>query len=68
MRLQPGDTRKELAEKSVKRRIKTRVRWREESKEQTELVINRKTEKASVDPMTPLNISITEVKLEMMKE
>ena len=68
MRLQPGDTRKELAEKSVKRRIKTRVGWREESKEQTELVINRKTEKASVDPMTPLNISITEVKLEKKKE
>ena len=65
MRLQPGDTRKELA---VKRRIKTRVGWREESKKQTELVINRKTEKASVDPMTPLNISITEVKLEKKKE
>ena len=57
-RLQPGDTKKELAEKSVKRRIKTRVGWREESKEKTELVINRKTEKASVDPVTPLDISV----------
>ena len=52
----------------MKRRIKTRIGWRKESKEQTELVINRKTEKASVDPMTPLNISITEVKLEKKKE
>ena len=32
------------------------------------MVINRKTENASVDPMTPSNISITEVKLEKKKE
>ena len=51
MRLQPEDTRQELAEKSVKKRIKTRVGWREESKEQIKLVINRKGNCGSDDPV-----------------
>ena len=68
MRLQPNDNRRLLAEKVVKQRIKSRVGWREETKEQATIKINRNIERTSVDPMTPLNIEITEVSLEKKKE
>ena len=68
MRLQPDDSRRVLSERTVKQRIKTRVGWREMSQEQARKECNRSTEKARVDPMTPLNIEMTEVKLEKKKD
>ena len=68
MRLRPNNNRRLLAEKVVKQRIKSRVGWREETKEQAAIKINRNIKRTSVDPMTPLNIEITEVSLEKKKE
>jgi len=68
MRLQPDDSRRLLSEHTVKRRIKSRIGWREMSQDQAKTEHNRSIEKARVDPMTPLNIEMTEVKLEKKKE
>ena len=68
IRLQPDDSRRILSERTVRRRIKSRVGWRAVTQKQAEAKYNRSTEKARVDPVTPLNIEITEVKLEKKKE
>ena len=67
MRLEPEDSRRLLAEKEVKSRLKSKIGWRKETSNQAQATHNRTTEKAMVYPMTPLNIELTEVVLEKKK-
>ena len=67
-RLEETDSRRRLAEKKVKRRLTTRKGWRDMTDEVMRNDINRNMERTSVDPMTPVNIEMTEVKLEKKKD
>ena len=67
MRLEKEDGRRLLAEKEVKTRLLTRAGWRAETQDMTKEKMNREAKKTMVDPMTPLNLEITEVQLEKKK-
>ena len=66
-RLEETDSRRRLAEKKVKRRLTTRKGWRDMTDEVMRNDINRNMERTSVEPMNPVNIEMTEVKLEKKK-
>ena len=68
MRLDHTDSRRKLAEKQVRRRIKSRIGWRVETKDLAQVNYCREIKRTNVDPMTPLNIEMAEVKLERKKD
>ena len=67
-RLRQEDNRRVMAEKEVKRRLKSRVGWRHGMNEMVREEYNREMPVARVDPMTPLHIVVTGVELEKSKD
>ena len=57
-----------MAEKEVKKRLKSRVGWRHGMKEMVKEEYNREMPVARVDPMTPLHMVVTGVELEKSKD
>ena len=68
VRLENEDKRRQLMEREVPKRLKTRSGWREETKAAAGETINRTFERPTILPMTPLNLEITEVTLRKKKE
>ena len=68
MRLDENDGRRKMTERVVQKRLKSKVGWRTETEKMANEQMNRNIGKATVYPMSPLNLTITEVKLTKKKD
>lgn len=68
MRLKPDDSRRVLATKEVKKRLKSRIGWRKETEQVMTGDYNRETPRTIITPMMKCKVEIANVELSRKKE